>query len=106
MPQVRRRRATWAEPSRARRRVGRIGCLALLAGLALTVQAVSAGDFESGGSRPSASAVPYHDGPADRAPLRAPDRAAGVDELLGLSVLAAILYGLRVSDLGRGSRPR
>jgi hypothetical protein len=93
------------QPSKARRPVGGwIGLLALLGGLALVALETFAGDLEVPRSRPAALAVPYHDGPVDSVPVRAPQRPAGVDELLGLSVLAAILCGLRVSGLGRASR--
>ncbi len=91
------------EPSKARRRVGWIALLALLGGLALAAQVAFARDFEARGARPTASAVPYRDGLVDSVPVRAPARPAGADELLGLSVLAGILYGLRVSGLGRAS---
>ncbi len=106
MAQNRHRMAGRVGPSRARRRLRWIGFLALLGGLALVAQVAFARDFEVHGSRPAASAVPYHEGPVDSAPVRAPRRPAGADELIGLSVLAAILYGLRASDLGRASRSR
>ncbi len=106
MPQIRCRMAGRVEPSKARRRVRWIGLLALVGALALAAQLAFASDFEARGSRPTASAVPYHDGPVDSVPVRAPERPAHADELLALSVLIAILYGLRVSDLGRAGRSR
>ena len=106
MQQIRRRPAARLESSKARKRVGSIALLALLAGWVLAAEVVFARDFEAPGSSPTASPVPYHDGPVNSVPVRAPARAAGAEELLGLSALAAILYGLRVSDLGRASRPR
>ena len=106
MQQIRRRPAGQLESSQARKRVGWIALLALLAGWFLAAEVVFARDFEAPGSSPTASPVPYHEGPVNSVPVRAPARAAGAEELLGLSALAAILYGLRVSDLGRASRPR
>ena len=91
---------------RLHRRAKTIGLLALALGLALAAQVAWGRDLEQSGSQPTASAVPYHDGPVDSVPVRAPERPAHADELLALSVLIAILYGLRVSDLGRAGRSR
>ena len=54
--------------------------------------------------RPQAAAA-YREDPSERAPVAMPELPGGAEELLGLSVLAAILYGLRASELGRHSRP-
>ena len=47
---------------------------------------------------------PYHSGPHEvRGRGAVPEMPPGAEELLGLSVLAAILYGLRASGLTRES---
>lgn len=49
-------------------------------------------------------AQPYQQGPLEsRSPYAAPEMPPGAEELLGLSVIAAILYGLRASGLSRES---
>ena len=51
-----------------------------------------------------AVAQPYQQGPLEsRDPVSIPDLPRGAEELLGLSVLAAILYGLRASGLAHES---
>ena len=104
MPKNRRWMAARLEPSMAHRRVRWLRRCALIGGLVLVVKLVISSDFETWGSGATASAVPYHEGPVDSRPVRVPELPAGAEELLGLAALAAFLYGLRVSELGRTSR--
>ena len=64
-------------------------------------------EFEAGlahGSEAPRFAAAYREGPLDqRSSLPSLELPSNADELLGLGVLAAILYGFRVSGLARKS---
>jgi len=81
------------------------GLFAMLCLLGSAFQVGLAGLARAGeevGQPASAVAQPYQHGPLDtRDPFEIPEMPDGAEELLGLSVLAAILYGLRASGLAR-----
>lgn len=79
-----------------------IGIFAVLCACAFIAEVgLAQARTESAGVDPSPV---YREGPLGAAPPSLPELPRGAEELLGLSVLAAILYGLRVADLGRDSR--
>jgi hypothetical protein len=92
----------------SRRALGLIGVLCLLGcvflvGIAGLARA-SAGTGKAGDEGQAAIARPYQQGPLEtRDFVVTPDLPHGAEELLGLSVLAAFLYGLRASGLARES---
>jgi hypothetical protein len=93
----------------SRRALGLIGVLCLLGcvflvGIAGLARA-SAGTGKAGeAGQAAAIARPYQQGPLEtRDFVVTPDLPHGAEELLGLSVLAAFLYGLRASGLARES---
>lgn len=83
------------------------GLVAMLCLLGFTVQIVLAGLASAGekaGRPTSAVAQSYQQGPLESRDFVAfPVLPPGAEELLGLSVLAAVLYGLRASGLARES---
>jgi hypothetical protein len=88
------------------RRLFCLVALLCLVGFALQVGIAGlARASEEAGSEPVAK--PYRHGPLEpRAALAIPEMPRGAEELLGLSVLAAILYGFRASGLsGESGRP-
>ena len=91
---------------RSRRLFGLVALLCLL-GFALQVgiAGLARASEEPGQSGPVAK--PYRQGPLETgAALAIPEMPRGAEELLGLSVLAAILYGFRASGLsGESGRP-
>jgi hypothetical protein len=89
---------------RSRRLFGLIAVLCLF-GFAVQVGLAGLARAGEGAGRPrSAVSHPYHQGPLDtRDSVAIPDLPPGAEELLGLSVLAAVLYGLRASGLARES---
>lgn len=84
-----------------------LGWLSMLCCLALLIQvAARAASSVSDGASHSGSieAEIYIPGPVGReAPPRVVDLPRGAEELFGLSVLAAFLYGFRASGLARAS---
>jgi hypothetical protein len=83
------------------------GLVAMLCLLGFSVQVGLAGLASAGeevGRPASALAQSYQQGPLEtRDSVTFPDLPPGAEELLGLSVLAAVLYGLRASGLARES---
>jgi hypothetical protein len=83
------------------------GLVAMLCLLGFSVQVGLAGLASAGqeAGRPTSTlAQSYQQGPLERRESVAfPDLPPGAEELLGLSVLAAVLYGLRASGLARES---
>ena len=89
---------------RAQTRVGGwIAGFALLCALAFFVQVGLAQARADTGSAVVAAEA-YLPGPVDARPSPPLELPRGAEELLGLSVLAGIGYGLRASALGRRSR--
>jgi len=90
---------------RLRRPFGLVA-LVCLVGFGLEVGGVDlarAGDGARHSVPPSAPA--YQEGPLDARRVEAPlELPSGAQELLGLSVVAAILYGFRASGLARTAR--
>ena len=84
------------------------GVVAMLCLSGFAVQVGTTG-LARGASEQAARAVPavaqpYHRGPLEaRDSMAIPELPRGAKELLGLSVLAAILYGFRASGLARDS---
>lgn len=91
---------------RSRRLFGLASMLCLL-GFALQVGIAGLARASEGAGRSGSVAQPYHQGPHEaRGRFAIPEMPQGAEELLGLSVLAAILYGLRASGLsGESGRP-
>ena len=89
---------------RSRRLFGLVAMLCLLGfAFEVGVAGLARAGEDTGRLVPSASR-PYHQGPLEtRETFAAPEMPRGAEELLGLSVLAAILYGLRASGLARES---
>ena len=91
---------------RSRRRC--LGLFALTCALTVLGQLVlalsGAAGHEGRGAQPPSVAVAYQAGRFDRTARAAPDLPQGAEELLGLGVLAAIVYGLRAVELGRAPR--
>ena len=86
---------------RSHRRVGSVALLLLVSGFWGGLVAEAYGQIEGS---PPVVAESYQPGPlASRAPAVSPTLPDGVEELLGLSVLAAFLYGFRASGLARSS---
>ena len=83
------------------------GLVAMLCLFGFTVQIGLAGlasAVEKAGRPMSTVAQSYRQGPLEtRDSVTFPDLPPGAQELLGLSVLAAVLYGLRASGLARES---
>jgi hypothetical protein len=83
------------------------GLVAMLCLLGFSVQVGLAGLASAGeetGRPTSTLAQSYQQGPLEtRESVAFPDLPPGAEELLGLSVLAAVLYGLRASGLARES---
>ena len=84
-----------------------LGCLGLvgIAGLArASAETGKAGKAGNLGKAAAPIARPYQQGPLETRDFEmTPDLPHGAEELLGLSVLAAFLYGLRASGLSRES---
>ncbi len=83
------------------------GLVAMLCLLGFSIQVGLAGLASAGeetGRSTSTLAQSYQQGPLEmRESVAFPDLPPGAEELLGLSVLAAVLYGLRASGLARES---
>lgn len=93
--------------NRTRSLCGLCGLFAMVCLLGFAVQVGIAGlaraGEEAGRPAPTVSR-PYQRGPLEmHDTFAAPDMPRGAEELLGLSVLAAILYGFRASGLARES---
>jgi hypothetical protein len=91
---------------RSRRLFGLVALLCLLGfALQIGIAGLARASEEAGRSGPVAK--PYRQGPLETpTALAVPEMPRGAEELLGLSVLAAILYGLRASGLsGESGRP-
>jgi hypothetical protein len=86
----------------SRRLFGLFAMLCLLgSAFQVGIAGLARANEELGRSAP-AVVQPYQQGPLDaRDPFTIPEMPDGAEELLGLSVLAAILYGLRASGLAR-----
>ena len=94
----------------SRRALGLIGVLCLLGCLGLVgIAGLARASAETGmvgkvGKAAAPIARPYQQGPLETRDFEVtPDLPHGAEELLGLSVLAAFLYGLRASGLARES---
>ena len=91
----------------SRRALGLIGVLCLLGSVGLVgIAGLARATSETGGAGQAAAPIarPYQQGPLETRDFDVtPDLPHGAEELLGLSVLAAFLYGLRASGLARES---
>jgi hypothetical protein len=89
---------------RSRRLFGLVAMLCLLGFIVQVGLARLASAGEDAGRPSSGAAQSYQQGPLEtRDSVTFPDLPPGAEELLGLSVLAAVLYGLRASGLARES---
>jgi hypothetical protein len=85
----------------SRRALGLIVVLCLFGFVTLIGVSGLARSIEETGEAGASIAQPYQQGPLEtRDSVASPHFPGGAEELLGLSVLAAFLYGLRASGLG------
>ena len=91
----------------SRRALGLIGVLCLLGSVGLVgIAGLARASSETGKAGQAAAPIarPYQQGPLETRDFDVtPDLPHGAEELVGLSVLAAFLYGLRASGLARES---
>jgi hypothetical protein len=86
------------------RRLFGLASMLCLFGFAFQVGIAGLARASEEAGRSGSVAQPYHSGPHEaRGRYAVPEMPPGAEELLGLSVLAAILYGLRASGLTRES---
>ena len=81
-----------------------IGFVAFSCGLAFLAEVGLAEAGTESFLRASPPLAAYREGARAGAPAVPPELPEGAEELLGLSVLAVVLYGMRAADLGGGSR--